>query len=172
MTPPSGDHAAMDSGGNDGVRIRAFEPADGERTLRIFERAVLETARSRYSHEQVSAWVGPPRALDQWTADRLAAGTVVAELGGVVAGFTDLGEDGYVDRLFVDPDCGRRGVGAALLAHVRRAAEERGIARLSTHASLVARPVFERAGFRVVEEETVERAGQTLRRFRMIADLG
>lgn len=171
MTPAS-DHTARDVGAADGIRIRPFEAADGERTLRIFERAILETARSLYSQEQVSAWAGPQRALGPWTAERMAADTVVAELDGVVAGFTDLREDGYVDRLFVDPDCGRRGVAAALLDHVRRAAEDRGIPRLSTHASLVARPVFERAGFRVVEEETVERAGQSLRRFRMIADLG
>jgi putative acetyltransferase len=111
--------------------------------------------------------LGGPRGVDAWHRDRQATETFVAEVAGRVVGFSDLAENGYVDRLFVDPEFGRRGIGTALLDHVRRRAIERGIPRLSTHASLVARPVFEAAGFEVIDRETVRRGGTELDRFLM-----
>jgi putative acetyltransferase len=166
-----GSRGAQRSDSPEGVEVRPFVIEDGERTLRIFERAIQITARSRYSAREVAAWLGPSRDPATWSADRLAAGTFVADISGAVVGFTDLSADGYVDRLFVDPDHGRRGIAAALLDHVRRLAVDRGIAELSTHASLVARPVFENAGFQVSYEEAVEKEGEVLRRFFMTSRL-
>jgi putative acetyltransferase len=147
--------------------IRAYTAADAAPTLDIFERAISETALSRYSPDEVRAWLGHPRDPSEWHVDRARVDTYVAEIHGAVAGFTDLDADGYVDRLFVSPDHGRRGVGRALLAHVVEEAGTRGLAELTTHASLVARPVFERAGFSVVHEETIVKGAVSLRRFFM-----
>lgn len=152
---------------SDHVTIRPYAAGDAAATLRIFERAVTETARSRYSEAQVLAWLGGPRDEAAWHQRRAAAGTVVALVDGEVAGFTDLRDDGYVDMLFVSPDHGRRGIGARLLAHVVETARHDGVPALSTHASEVARPVFERAGFAVVERETVHRGDVTLDRYVM-----
>jgi putative acetyltransferase len=149
------------------VLIRAYAPEDAVATLRIFERAVSISALSRYTQGQVTAWLGRPRDPRAWAADRARVSTFVAELDGRIAGFSDLSEEGYVDRLFVDPDHGRRGVGTALLQHVSREAMRRGIAALTTHASLVARPVFEADGFAVTHQETVQKDGEDLKRFFM-----
>lgn len=152
--------------------IRPYTPADAAPTLRIFERAIGVTARARYTAEQVSAWLGAPRELTEWATGRQSVHTFVAEIDGVVAGFTDLSDAGYVDRLFVDPEFGRRGVGSALLAHVIAEADRRGIRSLSTHASLVAEPVFAAAGFAVSFRETVEKDGQRLDRALMVRESG
>ncbi|MCS5716294.1 GNAT family N-acetyltransferase [Herbiconiux sp. CPCC 205716] len=152
--------------------IRGYVEGDAAATLEVFERAILETARSDYSEEQVRAWLGGPRELARWNAERLATRTVVDELDGAVAGFSDLGADGYVDRLFVHPSFARRGAAARLLDAVVATGEDLGLAELTTHASLVARPVFERAGFDVVHRETVERGALTLDRFFMRRMLG
>lgn len=152
--------------------IRPYAADDAEPTLRIFERAIRVTALSRYTAEQTAAWLGGPRDLKQWATGRQSMHTFVAEIDGVVAGFTDLSDAGYVDRLFVDPDFGRRGVGAALLEHVVDEADQRGIRSLSTHASLVAEPVFAAAGFTVSYRETVEKDGQRLDRAFMVRESG
>jgi putative acetyltransferase len=153
------------------ITIRAYRPADAEATLRIFERAITISALSRYTEAEVRAWLGGPRDTVAWAEERARASTFVAEREGRIAGFTDLVDDGtgggYVDRLFVDPDHGRRGVGAALLDHVAAEAARRGIGVLTTHASLVARPVFEANGFSVTEAETVMKDGERLDRFLM-----
>lgn len=149
------------------IAIRPYLPEDAEATLRIFERAVSISALSRYTRGQVSAWLGGPRDLATWAADRARVATFVAERGGELAGFSDLAGDGYVDRLFVDPDHGRRGVGRALLQHVEAEARRLKIPILTTHASLVARPVFQASGFTVVYPETVHKDGERLDRFFM-----
>lgn len=151
--------------------IRPYEATDAVATLQVFERAIGVTARSRYSAEQVAAWLGPARDRAAWARERAAVTTLVAEVDREVAGFTDIAPNGYVDRLFVDPAFGRRGIGSALLTEVQRIAREQRIRTLSTHASLVARPVFEAAGFEVEHAETVEKSGQSLQRFFMTAEL-
>jgi putative acetyltransferase len=152
--------------------IRGYDERDAAATLEVFERAILETARSAYSQEQVRAWAGGPRELAAWNAARLATRTVVDEIDGAVAGFSDLGVGGYVDRLFVHPSFARRGVAGRLLDAVVAIGVADGLGELTTHASLVARPVFERAGFEVVHRETVARGAITLDRFLMRRMLG
>jgi putative acetyltransferase len=154
------------------VVIRDSREDDAAATLSIFERAVTQTARSRYSQEQVRAWLGAPRDREQWNADRLRVRTFVAEHAGAVVGFSDPDENGYVDRLFVAPEHGRRGVARALLRRVLATADELRLREVTTHASLVARPVFEREGFHVVHEEAVHKGPVSLTPFFMRAPRG
>lgn len=150
-----------------GIRIRPYTAEDAAATRELFRRAIEVTAASRYTAEQRAAWLERTPDVRVWNDDRLRVRTVVAELDGLVAGFSDLDAHGYIDRLFVDPAAGRRGVGGALLAHLVGVAAAAGIPELTTHASLVARPVFERAGFSVVEREVVRRGDVSLERFLM-----
>lgn len=153
------------------IRIRPYRSADAAATLEIFIRAILGSARAHYTEEQTRAWLGDEPRATTWDAERLAAGTRVAERDGVVLGFTDLGEDGYVDRLFTLPAAARQGVASALLADTLGLARRRGLQRLTTHASRVARPVFERAGFVVDHAESVRRGEVELERFAMHRDV-
>ena len=86
----------------------------------------------------------------------------MAELDGVIVGFADMDERGYLDRLFVHRDYQRRGIAAALLGELERRAQAAGLSRFETHASVTARPFFERQGYRVEAENTVVRNGVTL----------
>lgn len=148
----------------DGVVVRPYGPADAAATLETFTLAITRTALARYTEQQAQAWIGPPPSLDAWDEARRAVRTFGAELDGRVAGFSDLDEHGYVDRLFVHPVAARRGVAGALLDRVVAEARAAGIATLSTHASLVAEPVFARHGFEVVGRETVRRGDVSLDR--------
>lgn len=134
------------------MELRAYTDADAESTLTVFLQAVRETASADYSAEQVQAWAAGHGDLESWAARRAAAGTRLAFIGRRLAGFTDLRDDGYVDMLFVNPDFGRMGVATTLLAETICAARERGLPQLTTHASITARPFFERQGFVVTAE--------------------
>lgn len=142
------EHVAYD----DEVQLRAYTDADAASTLTVFLRAVRETAGADYSTEEVEAWAAEHGDIDSWAASRRAAGTRLAFVDGRLAGFTDLGDDGYVDMLFVNPDVGRRGVATTLLAETVAEARRRGMPRLTTHASRTARRFFERHGFVVRQE--------------------
>lgn len=159
-------------GAVDEVLVRPYVETDAAATLEIFVRAILEGARSRYSDEQVRAWLGEAPRAPGWNADWMATRTFVAVSDEVVVGFVDLREDGYVDRLFTLPSRSRGGVGSALIRHVLAVARSESIPRLMTHASHLARPVFERFGFVVDHAETVRRGGIGLERFAMHLDVG
>jgi putative acetyltransferase len=62
-------------------------------------------------------------------------------------------EAGHVDLAFVLPSAAGMGVGRALLNAAERWASAHGATRLSTEASLVARPFFERNDRSVLEED-------------------
>ncbi len=60
-----------------------------------------------------------------------------------------------------------RGVGSLLYAAVEGRARSLGLARISTEASITARPFFGRHGFRVLRRNTVRRQGTALTNFSM-----
>lgn len=66
--------------------------------------------------------------------------------------FALLEEDGHLDMLYCDPDHTRRGLALQLLDEAESRARKRGLARLYTEASELARPSFERAGYRVSQK--------------------
>ena len=143
------------------IAIRPFRDSDAETLARIFRRAVHEIACCDYSPAQCDAWAPAQRDIKIFVARRKAKPTFVAESGGHVAGFSDLEPDGHIDMLYVNPDFARRGVARALLDHIERLACAKNIARLHARASLTAKPVFERCGFRAVQPLTVELGGQS-----------
>lgn len=155
-----------------GVVIRPYRSDDASITLAVFRDAITVTAAADYTCEQVAAWARPgARDLAEWDRAMTARNSVVAEARGQVAGFSDLGADGYIHMLFVAPDRGRSSIGRMLLAFVERRAHELGIRRLWADVSLTARPLFERVGFHVEAEQQRTLAGITMTNFRMCKDL-
>lgn len=154
------------------VTLRAYSRADASPTLAVFLAAVTGTASAHYSPEQIAAWSAPAeRNLDSWHAARARLDTLVAVLDGEIAGFSDVDAHGYIDMMFVAPRFGRRGVAGALLAELEHRARAAGTAELSVHASLTARPFFERHGFLVLEERHPVLRGVHLTNFRMLKPL-
>jgi putative acetyltransferase len=73
--------------------------------------------------------------------------------------------------LYVRGDAVGRGVGGLLYEAVEQKARGKGLVRLSTEASITARPFFERRGFRIVREQTVSQRGVSMTNFVMEKDL-
>jgi putative acetyltransferase len=147
--------------------IRRYEAADAAGTWRVFHAAVHGTASRDYTPEQIQAWAPPSVDEARWQARRSAAHTYVACLDETVVGFSDFTDDGLLDMLFVHPDAGGRGVARALVTRIIHEASAAGHQRLRVHASLTARPAFERLGFTVDATRLVEVRGQRLRNFAM-----
>jgi putative acetyltransferase len=150
------------------VHLRDYTSDDAGPTLGVFLRAVRVTAARDYSPEQVAAWAPDDVDPAAWAARRAAAGTRVAVADdGSVIGFSDVDGSGYVDMMFVDPGAAGRGVATALLRWAEETARVAGAAELTTHASVTARPFFERRGFVVEAEQHPVRRGVELTSYRM-----
>lgn len=141
------------------MELRPYRSGDLPVILSLFRDTVHTVCARDYTPEQLDAWA--PEELDEaaWDASLLAHTTLVAEEGGVVIGFADLAENGYLDRLYVHRDWQGRGVASALCGALPGAR--------ATHASITARPFFERRGWRVLRAQQVERRGVLLTNFIM-----
>lgn len=144
--------------------IRPYRPSDLPALTRLFYDTVHTVNAAHYTPDQLAVWATGQVDEARWNASLLAHRTLVAQVDGVIAGFADMAENGYLDRLYVHRDFQRRGIAAALCDRL-----EEGCAAplLTTHASITARPFFEKRGWRTVRPQTVVRQGVELTNFLM-----
>lgn len=144
--------------------IRPYRPADCPVLAQLFYDTVHTVNAADYSPEQLDAWATGQVDLAGWNASFLARHTVVAEKEGRIVGFGDMDETGYLDRLYVHRNFQRRGVATAICDALETACP---VKSFCTHASITAKPFFERRGYRVIKEQQVERRGVLMTNFVM-----
>ena len=146
------------------MTIRRYRSEDCRRLTELFYDTVHSVNARDYAPEQLDAWaIGQPD-LEAWDRSLHAHESFVAEENGVIIGFGDIDQSGYLDRLFVDKDHQGRGVATALCDALEAAVRAE---HYTTHASITARPFFERRGYHVVRQQRVERQGVSLTNFVM-----
>lgn len=146
------------------VTLRPYVPADAPHLAALYFRTVHTVCAGDYSPEELDAWASAPPDAAVWNASFLAHRTLVAEVDGVIAGFADMAEDGYLDRLYVSADHQRRGVASALCDALEAACAA---PVFITHASITAKGFFLKRGYEVVRAQQVERCGVLLTNFVM-----
>lgn len=156
------------------MRIRPYRPDDAAAVSALYFESVHGLGALRYTPEQVRAWC--PRAPDPAVTDARARDgrlTLVAEdEAGRVAGFGDVNAAGHIDRLYRRPGPELAGVGQVLLEALMDHAAAHGADRLSVEASEMARGLFERHGFSVVERRDFERNGVMVHHYAMVREGG
>ncbi len=148
------------------MMIRNYQPSDCPALAELFCNTVHMANAADYTKEQLDAWATGDVNLAQWDQSFRAHYSLVALDGGTFIGFGDLERPGYLDRLYVHADYQRRGVASALCDRLEGAAAD----PVTTHASITARPFFEKRGYRVVREQQVMRRGVLLTNFVMVKD--
>ena len=144
--------------------VRKYRSEDCEELLRLFYGTVHAVNARDYTKEQLDAWATGKEDAVRWDASLRAHYALVAEESGKIVGFGDMDETGYLDRLYVHAGYQGRGIATAICDRLEKAASGK---RMVTHASLTARPLFEKRGYRVVKEQQVERRGVLLTNFVM-----
>ena len=114
---------------------------------------------------------GVPLAAERDGRDAEALHVVALEDRGLV-GTCRLVFDGDVallGRLAVDPAARRRGIGEAILAEAERCAREAGARRVSLHAQVAARRLYDRAGYEPRSDPFVEQGIEHLAMEKVLA---
>jgi putative acetyltransferase len=169
-TPAAFENAADRA--TEAIVWRAYEAGrDAQPLATLFRAAILTLAASHYDAAQCQAWADVADDLDAFDA-RLARGvTLVAQIGDEYAAFGQLFPSDHVEMLYVSPAWNRRGLATALIARLEALARDAQAVTLDTDASALARPVFERAGFSLVAQESVRRGSVSLPRFHLCKPL-
>jgi putative acetyltransferase len=124
--------------------------------------SIEELAAEDYDADQREAWASRADDKEAFSARLASALTLLAVIDGRTAGFASLKGGEEIDMLFVDPEFARQGVGRALVDALTRLAGARGAKRLTTEASDVAKPLFERQGFTAEKRNLVRKGDQWL----------
>ena len=167
------------------MELRKYHPRDCAEMACLFYDTVHTVNAADYTREQLDAWADGQVDLEKWNASFLEHDTLVAVEGEKIVGFGDMDSTGYLDRLYVHKDHQKKGIATAISdrlerAHRKRAAfltetdgnaqqeeGERAELTFTTHASITARPFFEKRGYVVKKEQQVERHGVLLTNFVM-----
>lgn len=146
------------------MELRTYQTADLTQITDLFYNTVHTVNARDYSQAQLDVWATGQVDPERWDASLSSHDSVVAVEDGHIIGFGDMDEAGYLDRLYVHRDYQGRGVATAICNRLESASPS---SSFSTHASITARPFFERRGYRVVKEQQVDRQGILLTNFVM-----
>lgn len=149
--------------------LRKYAKTDCAELAELFYDTVHTVNAKDYTREQLDAWATGEINLEEWDESFQAHLTVVAEMDGKIVGFGDMDKTGYLDRLYVHKDYQRRGVATAICDALE---QNNKTAELTTHASITARPFFEKQGYTARREQQVERRGELLTNFVMRKERG
>ncbi|MCM3129538.1 GNAT family N-acetyltransferase [Paenibacillus provencensis] len=154
--------------------IVRFKESDLGEIVNLFYDTVHSVNSKDYSEEQLHAWAPideKDSKLLSWKESMSRNITLVAKMHDQVVGFCDLTIDGHLDRLFVHKEYQGMGIASSLIKRLEVEAMKLNLSVIDTDASITAKPFFERQGYVVVSEQTVERKGVQLTNFKMIKQL-
>ena len=150
--------------------LRPYLPSDCAALAALFYETVHTVNAGDYSKEQLDAWADGQVNLEAWNKSFLVHHTYVAvqksgaAAGGRIIGFGDMDASGYLDRLYVHREYQGQGVATAICDRLE---QEIQTDAFSTHASITARPFFEKRGYTVVKAQQVVRKGVSIRNYVM-----
>jgi len=149
------------------ITIRDFQEEDAQTLWALFFNTVRNVNRRDYTEQQVKAWAQEGFDSQLWLKKMISIQPFVAELDGVIVGYSDVQPSGLVDHFFCHHEYQGQGVGRALMTHVLKQAEAKGLDRIYSEVSITARPFYEHMGFTVVNEQQIEVRGATLTNYVM-----
>lgn len=149
------------------MKIRPYRESDCTEIADLFHGAVHAIDTSLYSAKELEVWAPTPPDYNDWKQRLSVKQPYIAVENSTIIGFIELEDTGHIDCLYVHKDYQCLGVASSLLRYVLRIAEEQGIKDLHVEASSVARPLFEKFGFKLQHRNTVNLRGQSLTNYSM-----
>ena len=143
--------------------IRKYQPSDCKELTELFYNTVHNVNAKDYTKEQLDVWTTGKVDLEKWNESLQEHFSIVAVDDEIIVGFGDIDKTGYLDRLFVHASYQRKGIATAICNQLEQTVQ----GDITTHASITAKPFFEKRGYKIVKEQQVERQGIFLTNFCM-----
>lgn len=150
------------------MNIRQAKTTDLPAIRALFRNTIQQVNKRDYSPEQIAIWSATADDKTKWLARFDSQHFLVAEQDDKTVGFTSLDEStGYLDLLYVHHQFQGQGIGKALLQAIIQHAKTIDLQRLTTEASITAKPLFEKLGFTVITPQDKELGGLVFRNYVM-----
>lgn len=136
------------------MMIRKYRPSDCKDLAELFYQTVHSINAKDYTDEQLNAWATGNVDLEAWNRSFSEHFSLVAIKEGVLAGFGDIDRTGFLDMLYVHKDYQNQGIATAICDKLERAFQ---VSKVTTCASITAKPFFLHRGYQVIQEQQVIR---------------
>lgn len=156
------------------MRVRPLLPADWAQVVEVYDDAVRTLAAPHYRPEQIDAWARHPRNNPGFTCALTRGQGLVGcpnDHPAQVEAFALRDPADRLSLLYCRARASRQGLATRLVRALEEQARAQGQQRLRTEASRLSRPLLERLGWSVDEEEEILFAGQPFVRWRMSTSL-
>ena len=144
--------------------IREYRPADCKYLAALFYQTVHFINAKDYTEEQLNVWATGYVDINEWNQSLSKHFSLVAIKDGIIAGFGDIDKTGYLDRLYVHKDYQNQGIATAICDKLEQAF---GVSKITTHASITAKPFFLHRGYNTIKEQQVIRSNIPLTNYIM-----
>ncbi|HSC36022.1 MAG TPA: GNAT family N-acetyltransferase [Thermodesulfobacteriota bacterium] len=153
------------------LNIRRYKPEDAEGIAGLYDKSVREIAIGEYTPEEVEVWASYANEIEE-IRHRLAEGlTLVAESGNTPVAFGQLKPINHIAFLYTIKEYSRMGIATEIYKQLEDHALAKGAQYLTTDASRISKPLFERLGFQLECPVIEKRKGVELECFKMKKDL-
>ena len=143
--------------------IREYRSEDCKELTELFYNTVHTVNAKDYTEAQLDVWAPNLADLENWNRSLLKNYSLITVENNIITGFGDIDKSGYLDRLYVHKDYQRRHIASQICDKL----EQKIRGKIVTHASVTAKPFFEKRGYKTVKEQQVIRRGITLTNFIM-----
>lgn len=154
------------------MQILEFDTGHASSIASLVHDAVSKIDHKLYSKEQLFAWSKAPRSARHWFIElkKSQAWVLVDDEGSVIGLInctTRFTERGYIEHLYIASEYQGKGYGTCLYQHLERWALTKGYPELSTHASKLSKPMFEKLGFSLVAKVYQQKSAQSILGYEM-----
>lgn len=145
------------------MEIRKYRQSDCKALTELFYNTVHTVNAKDYTKEQLDVWSTGHLDLAEWNRSFIEHYSIVVVENEIIAGFGDIEKNGYLNRLYVHKDFQGKGIATAICNDLEQAVT----GTITVHASITAKPFFEKRGYSVIKEQRVERGGVFLTNYIM-----
>jgi len=150
------------------LNFQTFTNDDLEELHAIFYISVHEIGIKEYSSDQCEAWAPSDFDSYYWSMRLKNLKTIFALSDDKKVGFISYRNDGYIDFLYVLPEFNGKGIAKELYDITEfELLSAISVSKIYTDASYLAKPFFEKQGFRVTKKNIVSLRGEQLINFSM-----
>ncbi|TNE70607.1 GNAT family N-acetyltransferase [bacterium] len=150
------------------IQLVDYQSSDIEILHSIFFQSVHGIGIVAYTKEQCKAWAPADFDSYYWGMRLKNLKTIFAVINEQKVGFISYRNDGYIDFLYVLPEWKGKGIAQSMFNQVEFELLSRpAVFKLTTDASHIAKPFFEKNGFKAIKKNEIPLRGETLVNFSM-----
>jgi len=154
------------------VSLRPYLSSDATALANLFRASVETLAEEDYSAAQCEAWSTLADDEERFAKKLGEQLTLVALVGGEIAGFASLKGADMLDMLYVAPRFARKKVATTLVDALEKLAAARGAGKIATDASDTAKPLFAARGYEATARNVLPMGDESIANTSMSKALG